>query len=142
MEHIEDLHPFQNESLGDTTIARGGTTKALGDTTIAPGSITKAKKCTQPGKVGAFHPMERQRAFSCRFQHAAENNSKYSYFWVQLPFCRRNLQDKKNKDYNLVSKLQSLYGGGGGIRTLERLLTVTRFPVVYRSNRYDELRDL
>ena len=61
---------------------------------------------------------------------------------VHLPFCSRNLQDKKKKDYNLVSKLQSLYGGGGGIRTLERLLTVTRFPVVYRSNRDDELRDL
>ena len=32
----------------------------------------------------------------------------------------------------VVSKYKSNYGGVGGIRTLGRLLTVTRFPVVLR----------
>ena len=36
----------------------------------------------------------------------------------------------QNKNASIVSILTFLYGGEGGIRTLEPLLTVTRFPIV------------
>ncbi len=36
----------------------------------------------------------------------------------------------KNNNPNFLSKLGLYYGGEGGIRTLEPLLTVTRFPIV------------
>ena len=60
---------------------------------------------------------------------AKEICRNHSYSRVHLPFCIRILQEYKEKDWNLVSKFQSFYGGAGGIRTLGRLLTVTRFPV-------------
>ena len=41
----------------------------------------------------------------------------YSYSRVHLPFCIRILQEHKEKDWNLVSKYQSFYGGGEGNRT-------------------------
>ena len=37
---------------------------------------------------------------------------------------------RKRKTANSVSELAVFFGAEGGIRTLERLLTVTRFPIV------------
>ena len=42
---------------------------------------------------------------------AKETCQNHSYSRVHLPFCIRFLQEHKEKDWNLVSKFQSFYGG-------------------------------
>ena len=48
---------------------------------------------------------------------AKETCQNHSYSRVHLPFCIRFLQEHKEKDWNLVSKFQSFYGGAKGTRT-------------------------
>ena len=43
---------------------------------------------------------------------------------------KTRLFEQKIKNANFVSKLAFLFGGEGGIRTLDELLTHTRVPVV------------
>lgn len=47
---------------------------------------------------------------------------------MHLPFCSRNLQDKKKKDYNLVSKLQSLFAF---IRLITKTFGFIQFFLVF-----------
>ena len=44
-------------------------------------------------------------------------NFQTAYSRVHLPFRIRILQEHKEKDWNLVSKFQSFYGGAYRIRT-------------------------
>ncbi len=56
---------------------------------------------------------------------------------VHLPFCSRNLQDKKNKDYNLVSKLQSLYVQ---VRQTYKMIQFTKNAVLSMVFVYNEIK--
>ena len=94
------LHPItkrkgysQNESPNDKT-------KALAIILL----------CTHRGEwVHFLHSI-----FQCEFVPGVaekETCRNHSYSRVHLPFCIRILQEYKEKDWNLVSKFQSFYGG-------------------------------
>ena len=64
--------------------------------------------CTHRGEwVHFLHSI-----FQCEFVPGVaekETCRNHSYSRVHLPFCIRNLQEHKEKDWNLVSKFQSFY---------------------------------
>ena len=67
-------------------------------------------------KVGAFFYTLFPLIFVTK-PAATVRKGKTAYSWVHLPFDIRILQEHKEKDWNLVSKFQSFYGGGEGNRT-------------------------